>query len=54
MSRIFLFVVLVGLVVAGALLLGLGAFPPHPVQTQIQKTLPNDRFTRPAAPPAGG
>ena len=44
MSRIFLFVALVLLVVlcVGGVLLG--AFPPDPKTQQIQKVIPNDRF----------
>jgi len=44
MARLFLFVVLLGLVVGAAGVLMLGAFPPAPHITQIQKVLPNDRF----------
>jgi hypothetical protein len=44
MSRIFLFVVLLLVVVlcVGGVLLG--AFPPEPRVQQIQKVIPNDRF----------
>jgi hypothetical protein len=44
MRRLFLLVVLVGLVVAAVLMVMLGAFPPEPHPQQIQKVLPNDRF----------
>ena len=44
MRRLFLLVVLVGLVVAAIGLVMLGAFPPQPHPQQIQKVLPNDRF----------
>ncbi len=44
MQRVFLLVVVAGLllVVAGGLVLGL--FPPGPRTEQVQRTLPNDRF----------
>jgi hypothetical protein len=45
MSRVFLVVLLIGTLLFGAGLLVLGAFPPTPVAKQIQKVLPNDRFT---------
>jgi hypothetical protein len=44
MHRMFLLVVLLGLVVLGVGFLVLGAFPPEPHPQQIQKVLPNDRF----------
>jgi len=44
MARLFLFVVLLGLVLAAMGLVVLGAFPPQPHTQQIQKLLPNDRF----------
>jgi hypothetical protein len=44
MRRLFLLVVLMGLVVAAVGLAMLGAFPPQPHPQQIQKVLPNDRF----------
>jgi hypothetical protein len=44
MHRMFLIVVLLGLVVIGIGILVLGAFPPEPQPQQIQKVLPNDRF----------
>ena len=44
MRRMFLIVVLLGLVVIGIGFLVLGAFPPEPRQQDIQKVLPNDRF----------
>jgi hypothetical protein len=46
MRSVFLLVVLVGAVLLAAGLLALGAFPPDPHPTQIQKVLPNDRFTQ--------
>jgi len=44
MSRIFLIVVLLGLLLLGVGALVLGAFPPDPKVQPIQKVLPNDRF----------
>jgi hypothetical protein len=44
MHRMFLIVVLVGVVVIGLGFLVLGAFPPEPHQQEIQKVLPNDKF----------
>jgi hypothetical protein len=44
MGRLFLMVILLGLVVASVGLVMLGAFPPEPHLQQIQKVLPNDRF----------
>jgi hypothetical protein len=46
MPRIFLFVVLFGMVLLGVGFLALGAFPPEPRTQSIQKTLPNERFQR--------
>jgi hypothetical protein len=46
MARVFLVVLLIGTLLFGAGLLVLGAFPPSPAGKQIQKVLPNDRFTR--------
>jgi hypothetical protein len=46
MRRLFLIVVLLGLVVLAVLMLVLGAFPPEPRQQEIQKVLPNERFDR--------
>jgi hypothetical protein len=44
MARLFLFVLLLGLVIGAVGLVVLGAFPPEPRSQQIQKVLPNDRF----------
>ena len=44
MRRLFLLVVLLGLVVAAVGLVMLGTFPPEPHPQPILKTLPNDRF----------
>lgn len=42
--RIFLFVVLAGLVALAGGALMLGAFPPQPHPQSIEKVLPNDKF----------
>ncbi len=47
MRRLFLLVILLGLVAAAICLVMLGAFPPEPHPQQIQKVLPNDRFQKP-------
>ena len=44
MRRLFLLVVLLGLVVVAVGVAMLGAFPPEPHPQHIQKVLPNDRF----------
>ncbi len=44
MARIFIIVVVLGLLAMGVGIVVLGAFPPEPRLQQIQKTLPNDRF----------
>ncbi len=44
MIRIFLAVVVVGLLLLGAGVLMLGAFPPQPHPQPVEKVLPNDRF----------
>jgi hypothetical protein len=44
MSRIFLVVVAVGLVIVAAAVLVIGAFPPNPNPQPVQKVLPNDKF----------
>ena len=49
MHRMFLIVVLLGLVAVGVVLLAggvvyLGLFPPNPAPHAVEKTLPNDRF----------
>jgi hypothetical protein len=44
MGRLFLLVILLGLVVAAVGLVMLGAFPPEPHPQQVLKVLPNDRF----------
>jgi hypothetical protein len=45
MGRLILFVVLLGLVLAGLGFLALGAFPPEPKPVAIHKVMPNDRFS---------
>jgi hypothetical protein len=44
MIRIFLIVVAAGLVILGAAVVYLGAFPPNPAQHPVEKVLPNDKF----------
>jgi hypothetical protein len=44
MIRIFLIVVLAGLVILGAAAVFLGAYPPNPTPHPVEKTLPNDKF----------
>jgi hypothetical protein len=44
MIRIFLFVVLAGVVVLGATVVFLGAYPPNPTPKSVEKVLPNDKF----------
>lgn len=46
MGRLFLLVILLGLVIGAVGLVVLGAFPPEPSIQQVQKVLPNDRFQR--------
>ena len=46
MRRLFLMVVLLGLVAVAVGVVLLGAFPPEPHPQQIQKVLPNERFQR--------
>jgi hypothetical protein len=44
MTRFFLIVLIVGLVLVGAAVVVLGTFPPNPSQHQVEKVLPNDKF----------
>lgn len=44
MIRIFLAVVVAGLLLLGVGALFLGAFPPQPHFQSVEKVLPNDRF----------
>jgi len=44
MQRVFVIVVVIGLLAIGIGFLMLGAFPPEPHPQEIQKVLPNDRF----------
>jgi Mn2+/Fe2+ NRAMP family transporter len=48
MRRLFLIVVLLGLVLLAVFVVVLGAFPPEPRQQEIQKVLPNDHFDKKA------
>jgi hypothetical protein len=45
MIRIFLFVVLAGLVALAGGVLILGVFPPTPHSQSVEKVVPNDKFT---------
>ena len=47
MGRLFFFVLLLGLAIAAIGVVVLGAFPPSPTVTPVQKVLPNDRFGQP-------
>jgi hypothetical protein len=44
MTRFFLIVLVLGLIVVGVGVVVLGTFPPNPAQHQIEKVLPNDKF----------
>ncbi len=44
MSRIFFFVVLLGLLLLGVGVVILGGFPPQPAVHPVEKVLPNDKF----------
>jgi hypothetical protein len=44
MTRIFLIVVAVGLLILAVGVVVLGAFPPNPQPKAVEKVLPNDRF----------
>ena len=44
MTRIFLIVVVAGVLRLSVGALILGAFPPNPSPHQVEKVLPNDRF----------
>jgi hypothetical protein len=44
MTRIFLIVLVVGLLLVGVAVVLLGSFPPNPSQHSIEKVLPNDKF----------
>jgi hypothetical protein len=44
MSRIFLIVLIIGLLLLGGGALLLGAFPPNPKIQGVEKILPNDKF----------
>jgi hypothetical protein len=44
MTRIFLIVLIIGLVVVGGIMVVLGEFPPTPVAHPVEKVLPNDKF----------
>jgi hypothetical protein len=44
MRRLILILLVFVLVLLGAGLVMLGAFPPSPVQQEVRRVLPNDRF----------
>jgi hypothetical protein len=44
MTRIFLIVVAAGVIVLGAAVIFLGAFPPNPAPHPVERVLPNDKF----------
>lgn len=44
MRRVFLIVVVLGVLLIGGGIAYLGAFPPPPHQQPVQKVLPNDGF----------
>jgi hypothetical protein len=44
MTRLFLIVLVVGLLLVGGFMVVLGTFPPNPTQHQVEKVLPNDKF----------
>ncbi len=46
MRRLFLLVVLIGVVIFAIAMLAVGAFPPDPHPRQIERVLPNDHFQR--------
>ncbi len=45
MIRIFLAVVVAGLIILAGCVLMLGAFPPTPQQHPVEKVVPNDKFS---------
>ena len=44
MTRIFLIVVLFGILLVAGGLVYLGMFPPNPPQHPVERVLPNDKF----------
>lgn len=48
MRRVFLIVLVLGVVAIAAGMLALGAFPPAPHPQTVEHTLPNDRFQKEA------
>ncbi len=44
MTRIFLIVLVLGLLLLGGGIVFLGSFPPNPTQHPVEKVLPNDQF----------
>ena len=44
MIRIFLVVIVAGLIALGVGVLMLGAYPPNPTPHPVEKVLPNDKF----------
>lgn len=44
MIRIFMIVVAAGLVILGATMVFLGAYPPNPTPKPVERVLPNEKF----------
>ncbi len=44
MTRFFLIVLAVGLLIVGVAVVLIGSFPPNPAPHPVEKVLPNDKF----------
>ena len=44
MTRLFLIVLVAGLLVVGVAVVLLGSFPPNPAPHPVERVLPNDKF----------
>ncbi len=44
MTRIFLIVLAIGLLLAAGAVVYIGLYPPNPAQHPVEKVLPNDKF----------